>query len=210
MASEQTVSVERSPSRCPYCRDELDKTKELVACAACGVRHHAACHTAHGACVSCGATELLVPARRRQRADQPPAGSRIEVRTGEDGTTVYEWDPRTRTDEVLIVLMLVLVITIPFAFLIWNARRRYRRASIRVAPEAIEFTARRFRLRQVRVKREDVGAIRVSSMGESGVALTIDEGITRHHVMTGITGPGISAPELEWLAAQLTAWRDEA
>lgn len=211
MASERTVSVERSPSRCPYCHDELDKTQELVACAACGARHHAACHTAHGACVSCGASELLVPARRRPRAPaEPLPGSKIRVRREEGGATIYEWDPRGRGDLVLILLLTLLVLTIPLAWLTWLKRRRFPTSSIRVTPEAIEFTAHTFRTQQVRLTREEVGAIRVGSVQGGGVTLSIDQGITRHTVLIGIVDPGLAAPELEWLADQLVAWRDEA
>ena len=57
------VRVERSPSRCPYCHDELSSVEDVVACAECGARHHRGCQSEHGACATCGSSKVLVPAR---------------------------------------------------------------------------------------------------------------------------------------------------
>jgi len=48
--------------RCPYCKGPLEKTDSLVACAACGARHHADCHKELRQCASCGSAEALVSA----------------------------------------------------------------------------------------------------------------------------------------------------
>ncbi|MCO5169706.1 MAG: hypothetical protein M9894_25490 [Planctomycetes bacterium] len=45
------LSVRRSETVCPYCRDALDEAQdEVVACAACGTLHHAACFEEHRRC----------------------------------------------------------------------------------------------------------------------------------------------------------------
>jgi len=44
--------------RCPFCHEDLERGSGLV-CAGCRAHHHAACREEHGACASCGATELL-------------------------------------------------------------------------------------------------------------------------------------------------------
>lgn len=205
-----TVTSERAPTRCPYCKDALDPSKELVACAPCGARHHASCHAAHGRCASCGAADVLVPARRRPRREEPPAGSKLQVER-RDGQTVYTWDPRTRQDLVVVVLMAALVLTVPIAILVLLQRRRHATVSLVLSPEHVEFTSPGgVSGKHVKARRDEVGAIRVQSIGEAGVRLTIDVGIQRHAVLSGIVGPGLQAPELEWLAEQLCAWRDEA
>lgn len=205
-----TVTSERAPTRCPYCKDALDPSKELVACAPCGARHHASCHAAHGRCASCGAADVLVPARRRPRREEPPAGSKLQVER-RDGQTVYTWDPRTRQDLVVVVLMAALVLTVPIAILVLLQRRRHATVSLVLSPEHVEFTSPGgVSGKRVKARRDEVGAIRVQSIGEAGVRLTIDVGIQRHAVLSGIVGPGLQAPELEWLAEQLCAWRDEA
>lgn len=208
------VTSERAPTRCPYCKDALDPSKELVACAPCGARHHASCHAAHGRCASCGSAEVLVPARRRPRREVPPEGSTIRVEQ-RDGTTTYSWDPRTKNDLILIWLFFALILTIPLALLFLRFRRKHTSVDIVVTPDEVEFTAMRksgITSDRVRARRGDVGAVRAQSvaMGDPTTSgLTIDVGIERHMVMTGIVGPALKAPEVEWLAEQLCAWRDE-
>ncbi len=206
-----TIGTERAPTRCPYCRDGLDPSKELVACAPCGARHHAACHAAHGRCASCGATDVLVPARRRARREEPPAGSKLRVDAG-DGATTYTWDAPTKNDLVIIWLMFCLVLTIPLALWFMRLRRRHPTHTVTLRPEELEFTAitpSGMSARTIRARRGDVGAVRVQSGVGGAHMLTIDIGIERHTLMNGITGASLSAPELEWLAARLCAWRDE-
>lgn len=204
------ITSERAPTRCPYCKDGFDPGKEVVACAPCGARQHAACHAAHGRCAACGATDVLVPARRRPRRELPPTGSRIRVEQA-DGRTTYEWDPRTRNDLVLAALMTFLVITIPIAIIILLQRRRHTSMKLVVTPDQVELTAHGGLFgKRVQARRDEVGAIRVQALGEQSVHLSLDVGIERHLVMTGIMGAGLKAPEMEWLAEQLCAWRDEA
>jgi hypothetical protein len=204
------VHAERSPTRCPFCHEELAQGKELVACAACGARHHASCHRDHGRCASCASVEVLVPPRRRRR-DQPPAGSRLEV-APEGEATAFAWDSRTTSNDALALIFAVLGLTLPLAVWYLVMRMRHRRERIRLTPDAIELAttvAGGFGRRVVRIARADVGAVRVSN--ELNVhMLTIDEGITRHRLWTAPMSPALSAPELEWLAEQLAAWRDEA
>jgi len=56
------VHVERSPSHCPYCKAELVDLAGIVACAACGARHHRECHSEnHARCATCGSAAVLAP-----------------------------------------------------------------------------------------------------------------------------------------------------
>lgn len=50
------------PGRCPYCHDEVERTKERwVACEACLARHHAACWSENGCCAGCGESDYVGP-----------------------------------------------------------------------------------------------------------------------------------------------------
>ncbi len=75
------------PGRCPYCRDAIAGTSGVVACAACGARHHAACWGELAACATCRSTEALVSARAasaaRRRPPPLPRGSELDVRLDE-------------------------------------------------------------------------------------------------------------------------------
>lgn len=207
------VRAERSPTRCPYCRDELGAkaTDDLVACAACGARHHAGCHTTHGRCATCQATDVLVPARRR-RAGEPPTGSRLRVDQDADGATRFSWAVGTTTDAVLTILAAATVVFLPVAIWMWVGRSRLKEQHLLLGPDWLDLpvnTVGGLSWKRLRVRRDELGAVRVHN--ESSVyVLTVDVGIERHVVWTGHTVPSLTPPEMEWLAAQLTAWRDQA
>jgi hypothetical protein len=67
VADERSISVERSPTRCPYCHENVDAQGESwIVCASCLARHHAACWRDHGRCAACDARAALetpAPAR---------------------------------------------------------------------------------------------------------------------------------------------------
>ncbi len=67
------VHIDRSPAWCPYCKGAFEAPATLVACAACGARHHAECHGEHGKCATCGATERLVPEGKVLQGPTPRA-----------------------------------------------------------------------------------------------------------------------------------------
>jgi len=48
-----SIRVEGSPTRCPFCHDDCAATDEALVCASCLGRHHAACWSEHGRCSSC-------------------------------------------------------------------------------------------------------------------------------------------------------------
>ncbi len=79
------IRVKNSPVRCPYCKDLLEETRELVACAKCGARHHASCRAEHGRCAVCASAELLVYARE----SEPGPGAVVLAREGD--ALVYRW-----------------------------------------------------------------------------------------------------------------------
>jgi hypothetical protein len=60
-------------TRCPFCRDDLRPSEELVDCASCGTRHHAECFEDLGECTIRGCdSQRAEPVARR--ADGPPSG----------------------------------------------------------------------------------------------------------------------------------------
>jgi hypothetical protein len=197
-------------ARCPFCHDGLEKTAEVVACAPCGARFHQACLQANdGRCPACGATEVLMPPRPRStRRRDPPAGSKIAV-AREDDRTRFSWDPRTGADTFLMWLFLLMIFTAPLAWLWWRARK-HTTAEVVLGDEVLEFDVvnpNTLKGSRVRVRREEVGAVRVSAApGGQHYALTIDVGIERHKVMTGFSGAALTPPEMEWLAAEIQAW----
>jgi hypothetical protein len=204
------VRAERSPTRCPFCRDELAATKdEVSACAGCGALHHAACHRTHGRCAACGGTDVLVSPQRPRRRDQPPKGSKIHVSNGAE-TTAFIYDVGNGTDWVLVVLLAVLVLSLPLAVWIVLLRRRHKQQQVRLGDGWLEFpVAKGLGVLTLRVPRADLGAVRVTSNQQLSL-LTIDVGIKRHTVWTGPLHPALSPPEMEWLAEQINAWRDQA
>lgn len=213
MSDAERVRVTGGASRCPFCHDGLEKPAEIVACAPCGARFHAGCHQANqGRCPACGATEVLVSPRRKARRRDPPAGSRIQVSRDEERTT-FRWDPHTRGDTVLTILFAVMVITLPLAWLLWRARRRTPLAEVELGPDALTFDAinpHTFSTSRVTVGPQELGAVRVSGVpGGQHYGLTVDVGLVRHRVLTGLTGGALSAPEMEWLAGEILAWQAE-
>jgi hypothetical protein len=203
------VRADRSPTRCPFCRDDLLPGKELVACAACGARHHATCHRDHGRCASCGSAEALVPRARPRRREQPLAGSKIRVEADE-AATAYLWPGVWRWDVPLAVLFSLTGLLLPLGLWLFYLRAvAPREERLTLAPDAIRFQALRvggLSYRALTARREDVGVVRVERIGNMPV-LSIDVGVTRHRLWTG---DWLAAPELEWLAERIIAWRDEA
>jgi hypothetical protein len=80
------IRVHGSPSRCPYCKGSIGDVREIVACALCGARHHAACREEHGRCAVCSSSELLV----YQAAAAKPRAEGLEV-DRRDGAVIYRW-----------------------------------------------------------------------------------------------------------------------
>lgn len=87
-------------------------------------------------------------------------------------------------------------------------RRRHPSLAVVVTPEGIDFHAvvNGLAVHRVSARRDEVADIGVRPFG-AGSGLTIDVGIRRHLLMTGISRPALGLPELEWLAAELRAWR---
>jgi hypothetical protein len=201
-----------SPTHCPWCKGAIENVKEVVACAACGARHHGACHQENGRCATCGSTDVLVPrappapAVARVKREEPPRGSRIKVeREGE--ALVYTWSLVNRVAIFLACLWTVVLPPLGLAVLFQILRRN--QAGIRLTRDEIEFSTGAIFSKLIRAKREDVGGIRVFT-GQGVTQLTIDVGMDRHVVKTGIVQSALRGPELEWLAQALEAWKNEA
>lgn len=199
----------RGPGRCPFCRDVISDKTELVACAACGARHHEGCHREHGACASCGSSEVLVPqSKARKVRERPPKGSVIEVEELEDGALSYTW-PAIRNkvaNRIALLVLVLMILTIPLAFLIWWHERKHPFRTIVLERDRLKLPRYRpFRgYDQIDVDREDVGAIR-HEHHNGFPALTVDVGVDRTQVANQAQ---LKEPELEWLCQALKAWQE--
>jgi hypothetical protein len=204
------VRVELSPTRCPFCKDELAPGKPIVACAACGARHHDSCYADHGRCATCGSEDKLVPAAPRKRArSEPLAGSKIRV-VPDGSATVYEWRLGSPAEWVIIVIFAATIVLLPLVAFALIQYLRERDRKIRITPDEIEFPARAFGglgVSTIRARRAEVTKFGV--VHREGYNLTVDIGATRHIVKNGLVAPKtLSGPEVEWLADQLNAWRE--
>jgi hypothetical protein len=201
----ETVRATRSPARCPYCRDDLVDTKALVACAACGARHHDVCHEQHGACAGCGSAEALYARAARRPNLRPPAGSRIRVSSHGERTTIG-WRTGNAQDWLLVLLMMIVP---PLGIYVLVRLLTEDWQELHLTPDAITFTSNLWGgLAHGRrtIPRSEVGTVRV--VGQQGTfLLAIDHGVKRHHLYTSSLTPALSPPELEWLAARIEAWK---
>ncbi|MBI3724014.1 DUF1704 domain-containing protein [bacterium] len=208
----EPVHVDGSPTRCPYCKDSFEDPAKVVACAACGARHHGACHSEHGRCASCGERDLLVPRAAvpaiKARREEPPRGSKIHV-SREGDTLVYSWESATLAHFVISFLMLWFL---PLIFVFLPTVIDYlkkRRTVVRVEPGFIEFPHMAWNgVRRVRARREDVGAIKTQDvMGDPRIV--VDVGLERYMMKTGRLDSTIKPAEKEWLVQALQAWKEQ-
>lgn len=211
---EKEVRVPGSPTRCPWCKDDLADVKEIVACAACGARHHAACHSENGRCATCGTADVLVPrvkakSEARSRLEVPPQGSKIVVARNGDEVT-YSW-PAHDTLDVWGCALILTVIGAPLGiYLIYLAQqRKARRDLVRMVlgEAALRVFVGALPAPRLDAPRSAIGAVRVNTVEGGGHQLTVDVGVTRH--LLGAASH-LKAPELEWLARVIDAWKDEA
>jgi hypothetical protein len=147
----------------------------------------------------------------RARREQPPAGARIKVERDERSRR-FAWDTGHKQDAVLLLLFAFLVITLPLTLWFLWLKRRFPEAALELGEDELTFMTQQG-ARPVRrtVKRADLGAVRVGSMGVNqqggGYMLTVDVGIERLAMWTGALQPSLTGPELEWIAEQIEAWR---
>jgi hypothetical protein len=207
----------------------------VVACAACGARHHDACRAEHGRCATCGALDLLVPRPSKRRVLDPPAGSKLVVR--HEGERVVIELPGSGFEPGQAPVLMVFFV---WAFLSFSlitrggadgppiagggfflllaavafvAKRRYRGPAapeLVLDPDAIAFPGvdRFFGFSiPVRATRAEAGSVRTGSR-KDGYALQVDVGLERWRVRLGSTA--FSEPEVDWIAAAIRAWKDEA
>jgi hypothetical protein len=206
--SRQDVHIQGSPVHCPYCKDGLEDLAKVVACAACGARHHNSCHSEHGRCASCGEPQVLVPRASPpgglRRRLEPPRGSRIRVE--QDGAGVrYAWNTRSRGLLFCSIAFLVLFPVALLGLLLLLAYFKNRDSWVRVDAEGIEFMSPTWftGTKVVRSRWEDVGAVRTVQGN-----LTIDVGIQRHHVGRFLQFV-LQPAEIDWLTEALQAWKNE-
>ena len=53
------ITVDHSPTRCPYCHEDCLPDSEAFVCQSCLSRHHIGCWTDHGCCASCQGERVL-------------------------------------------------------------------------------------------------------------------------------------------------------
>jgi len=199
--------------RCPYCRDLVTDPKEVVACAACGARHHEPCRNEHGACAACGATDVLVPRTKAAPArEKPPRGSTITVEELPDGGVRYAW-PSTNT-QAMLVWSVVLACTVFGALLIpvvlWLGMTRGKRKSqITLREGGIEIEMHGVvTSTQEQAPRADVGAVRLTRMQQVQV-LSVDVGVDRIPIGGAAGFSSLKPPEQEWLYEVLQGWKEQ-
>jgi F-box protein 11 len=85
------IEVGRSPTRCPYCHDDVKPAESgWVVCRDCLARHHKECWEDSARCSSCGQTTYLEPAGMTVfRTAQPPPAERLQ-KPGEWPTLVVD------------------------------------------------------------------------------------------------------------------------
>lgn len=200
--------------RCPYCRDLITDAAKVVACAACGARHHEDCRAEHGACAACGASELLVP-RDRSTAppprSAPPRGSKIQVEELSNGARKLSWPSQGgQALAVWCILVGSMIVTIPLIplLLLWAWHRKQERSTLILGDHALAIEmVGLFGRKKVTATREDVGAVRLTR-NQQQQRLSVDVGVDR--IGIGMSGafPVLKEPEQEWLYEQLTAWKE--
>lgn len=202
----------RSLDRCPFCHDAITTAKPTVACAACGARHHEACHQEHGACAACAATEALVPAApssARARREQPPKGSTITV-THDDDAITYAW-PRFRHRAATLALVFLFAATVllsPIALLLFFAWYGDEPLSVTLSPKRLRIVyapSGALGRKEINVRRQDLGAV-LLERNRGYLHLTVDVGVDRIPVASVAT---LKEPEIEWLHEALLAWKAE-
>jgi hypothetical protein len=215
MDGERRIDVAGSPSRCPFCKGDLEGPKDLVACASCGARQHAACHAEHARCASCGSAEVLVrreaasAATPRPTFEPPLAGSKARVERRDDGL-VYTW-PLVDGTRLFGIMLVLMVCTAPIGAAIlyynWKQRQGYKesRSRLVLGTDALElFVFEYSKKPKLKAARGEVGAVRVSR-GDSGARLAVDVGIHEQELCSSL-----EPAELEWLARAIEAWKNEA
>ncbi|MDF1661826.1 MAG: hypothetical protein P1V97_08640 [Planctomycetota bacterium] len=61
------ITVDGSPTRCPYCHEDCLPESEAFVCQSCLSRHHIGCWTDHGCCASCQGEQVLQASLRRNQ-----------------------------------------------------------------------------------------------------------------------------------------------
>jgi hypothetical protein len=213
--SVESVRADHSPTRCPFCKGDLSDMKEIVACTACGARHHAACREENGRCATCGSTEVLVPrsgtprSPMRAKLEQPPQGSKIVV-SREGDALVYAWDtPESPLGCAIVCLFTVVLAPVALYFFIRYLQQQGeapRRARVVLGPDTLEVSWTTQKTPVARIERAKIGGVRAVT-SDAGTTVYVDEGIQRKALM-GLSA--LTPVELEWLAAAIDAWRSEA
>jgi hypothetical protein len=184
------IRVHHSPSHCPYCKGPLGDPHGIVACAACGARHHRECREEHGRCAACSSREVLVYAADIHAAPPapPPPGGALELVTEEEArVALYRWALLEKDGLELIP----------------------RVGYLRLAPDAISFLAASGRrLFDVHATRPEVGDVLAI-----GRKLLVDvrrpggAGKVEHTVATESIGYSLGPRDVATLESALGTWK---
>lgn len=86
------VEVDRSPTRCPYCHDNVHPAQDAwVVCSDCLARHHKECWQDAPRCGACGQTSYLEPASMTQFRSPAGAARTVAGRGGDRLARPGEW-----------------------------------------------------------------------------------------------------------------------
>lgn len=72
----ERIAVQGSPTRCPFCHDDVGLAQENAVCHDCLARHHSACWDEGGACANCGSTARM---ERKGPPDLTPERARAAL-----------------------------------------------------------------------------------------------------------------------------------
>jgi len=213
------VRVDGSPTRCPYCKDQLADVKAIVACAACGARHHAACHAENRRCATCGATDVLVPSGAGAPAPTAsvawpaqPASSSVLVLHDDNGV-VFTWACPEPFDALSLLggAICLTVVGLPLGLWLLSgkeerlARREKRFVHLRLGRDTLEYRSDDG-MPSFSAPRRRLGAHVAES--DSGYHLAIHEETpfgTR--VQHDVSTQQLRREEIDWLAETILAWK---
>jgi hypothetical protein len=213
------IEVKGAPGRCPFCHDALGDVSQVVACAACGARHHAPCYREHGACSSCAATTVLVPEGEtvaapvgpRSLGELPP-GSWLSVTEQPGGEVEISWPLLSQPQfKACLLLGAALAPLFGFGLYLLYFALRYRQARVRLTltRDAVRLQRPGTVFDRLEVSVEPGQVEQVQTGGNADIAsLWVTSGGKRSH-WVGSRGVGHVLPvsDVQWLGEALEAWK---
>ena len=216
MAERSKLQLKNSPSRCPYCHDSLTDPLDLIACAACGARHHKECYNEHSSCASCGAQDRLVPEPQSQYPSveqclaELPEGS-INATQKADGTIALDWNlipENQRWKTFLLAVLTIPCFGLGLYLLFWLLVNRNNRVLLTLENNRVTLERPgNFREKlSLEASRDELELSHELEPVCSGVNVWIDG---KRYFLVGESGVGhvLRETETQWLRKILKAWK---